>query len=132
MATRQRNLSIGDTWKPNFRLLRFPQFRSHLAHYSSTLGHSMLSLLQRFLNSKVTWHTTVLHWDTEWCPYYRGSSIQRSLGTLQFYTGTQNGVLITEVPQFRGHFIQYSTEYCPCYRDFLSLRVCNTRFPMYC
>ena len=39
-------------------------------------------------------------WDLDFSPYYRGSSgsIQRSFNTLQYYTGTQNGVLITEVP----------------------------------
>ena len=33
-------------------LQRFPQFRGHLIHQ-------------------------VLHWDTEWCPHYRGSTFQR-------------------------------------------------------
>ena len=28
---------------------RFPQFRGHLIHYSTTLGHRMVSLLQRFV-----------------------------------------------------------------------------------
>ena len=105
-------------------LQRSPQFRGHLIHYSTTLGHRMVSLLQRFpqlgslttlqyyvhwdtewcpyyrgfLNSEVTWYSTVLHWDTEWCPYYR--CFLNSGHLLLYnttYIGTQNGVLVTEV-----------------------------------
>ena len=36
------------------------------------------------------------------------TSIQRSLNTLQYYTGTQNGVLIAEVPTFQRFVIQRS------------------------
>ena len=41
-------------------------------HYSTTLEHGMVYLLQRVFNSEVTYYITVLHWNTEWCPYYRG------------------------------------------------------------
>ena len=36
------------------------------------------------------------------------SSIQRSFNTLQYYTGTQNGVLITEVSTFQRFVIEKS------------------------
>ena len=40
------------------------------------------------------------------------SSIQRSLNTLQYYTGTQNGVLITEVSAIQRFVIERS--HCIC------------------
>ena len=121
------------------------------SYYSTTLGHRIVSLLQRF--PQFRGHTTVLHWDTELCPYYRG--FLNSEVILQYYTGTQNCVLITEVssiqrsycsttlghrivsllqrfPQFRGHtaVLDLDTEWCPYYRGFHISEVFNGKVPV--
>ena len=72
----------------------------------------VLAYLSIFNHIRTYVHTYVCTYTVE--PLYYGhfgtsslvlntevSSIQRSLNTLQYYTGTQNGVLITEVSTFQ-------------------------------
>ena len=47
------------------------------------------------------------------------SSIQRSLNTLQYCTGTQNGVLITEVSAIQRFVIERF--HCICVRTYISM-----------
>ena len=47
-------------------------------------------------------------WDLDFSPHYRGFLIQRSRSTLQYYTGTQNGVLIMEVSAIQRFVIERS------------------------
>ena len=54
-------------------------------------------------NSEVTPYTTVLHWDTELCPYYRG-------------------VFNSEVTQYTT-VLYWDTELCPYYRGVLNSQV---------
>ena len=125
----------------------FPLQCPNLISFNSYTKYSGTSLLRTLcdlnfspyyrdvLNLEVIQYTIVLHWDTEWCPYYRGSSIQGSFSTLQYYTGTQNGVLITEVSSIQGSFntLQYytGTEWCPYYRGFCNSEVRNKEVPLY-
>ena len=59
------------------------------------------------------------------------SSIQRSLNTLQYYTGTQNGVLITEVSSIQRSFntLQY---YTGTQNGVLITEVCNREVHCIC
>ena len=49
-------------------------------------------------------------WNLDFSPITEVSSLQRSLNTLQYYTGTQNGVLITEVSAI----MRFVIERFPC------------------
>ena len=58
------------------------------------------------------------------------SSIQRSLNTLQYYTGTENGVLIIEVPAIQRIVIERL--HCTCTYVQILIHVCaNTYTCMY-
>ena len=65
------------------------------------------------------------HWDLMSSPYYRGVLNQRSFSTLQYYTGTQNGVLITEVSAIQRFVIERSQCICIEYTCAVHTRICS-------
>ena len=109
-----------------------PHYRGPPTHYSTTVKYRVVSSLQRSSQ-----HTTVLQWNTEWCPHCRGvltsevhqhttvlySGIQSGVLTTEvhqyttvLYSGIQSGVLTTEVHQHTT-VLQWNTEWCPHYRS---------------
>ena len=71
---------------------------------------TVLMYIRMYVRTYVYSGTSLLRtlWDLDFSPYYRGVLIQRSLSTLQYYTGTQNGVLIIEVSAIQRFVIERS------------------------
>ena len=105
-----------------------------IQHY---LGYRVVSLLQRlppcYANNtqsgvliteapSILYMHTVLHWATEWCPYYRGS-LHTMHTTLHWDTEW--------CPYYRGSLhtmhttLHWDTEWCPYYRGSLHPEVCK-------
>ena len=65
-------------------------------------------------------------WELDFSPFTEVSSIQRSLNTLQYYTVTQNGVLIREVSTNQRFVIERS--HCNTINIFVTSETFNIHF----
>ena len=79
-------------WDPKIHDL----FKDHLYELSMYSGAGQTTMITK-VSFWWSHNTQTLHWDTEWFPYYRGFLNPEVTHTPQYYTGTQNGVLTTEV-----------------------------------
>ena len=136
-------------------LQRFPQSRGHSILFYHT-GTQNGVLITEVFSIQWSLNTILFHWNTEWCPYYRGflnsgvtqyyfiplghrmvSLLQRfpqfrGHSILFYSTGTQNGVLITEVSSIQWSLntilLHWHTEWCPYYGGFLNSEVTQYYF----